>query len=145
MARLKTYRKSTWAQQYSFLVDDADYEWLSQYRWKGVKQKQRKAGNVYIFTDFFDDELKPSATRRNGVLYLHRLIMQPPYGFQVDHINHNTLDYRRLNLRIVTPSENSLNNASRFSDRRKVSPNAKTARYTVKFNGVTLGKLHELV
>lgn len=40
---------------------------------------------------------------------MHRLIIGAPDGMIVDHINHNRLDNRRQNLRIVTPSENMRN------------------------------------
>jgi len=40
---------------------------------------------------------------------LHNIIMDCPEGMRVDHINHNTLDNRKQNLRIVEYSKNSSN------------------------------------
>jgi hypothetical protein len=39
-------------------------------------------------------------------VYLHRLLMDCPSGFHVDHKNHQTLDCRRANLEVVTHTEN---------------------------------------
>jgi len=41
--------------------------------------------------------------------YIHRMIMRPAKGFVVDHINRNTLDNRRSNLRVCTQHENCCN------------------------------------
>ena len=38
---------------------------------------------------------------------MHRLLMNPPSGMVVHHINNNGLDNRRLNLEIVTPKANT--------------------------------------
>lgn len=45
--------------------------------------------------------------------YLHRFIMQPPPRMQVDHVNGNTLDCRRANMRIASASENCRNRGKR--------------------------------
>lgn len=40
---------------------------------------------------------------------IHRLILNCPNNMDVDHINHNTFDNRKENLRIVTRSQNNMN------------------------------------
>jgi hypothetical protein len=40
---------------------------------------------------------------------LHNLILNPPRGFIVDHINGDTLDNRRCNLRIASKAQNARN------------------------------------
>lgn len=41
--------------------------------------------------------------------YYHRHIMQPPKDKVIDHINHNSLDNRRQNLRVTTQASNCRN------------------------------------
>jgi hypothetical protein len=76
------------------LVDDADLPFASQHKWR-LQRIQKSKTFVYAVT---------------GVgVYLHRLITQAGPGQLVDHINHNTLDNRRSNLRLCTHSQNLVN------------------------------------
>lgn len=60
-----------------------------------------------------------------NMVFMHHLVLGRMDGKQVDHINHNTLDNRKTNLRVVTPSQNQFN-------RRKVKPNSAS-----RFKGVS--------
>lgn len=79
------------------VVDDDVYEWASQHKWC-------VGGSVEL----------PYAIRKikRGekwtTVKLHRLIMGEP-SLMVDHIDGNTLDNRRSNLRTATPSQNKQN------------------------------------
>jgi len=80
----------------SVLVDDADYEKVSKIKWHLSKR-----GYTQTFI--------------NGKrIYLHRMIMwneikKSNFSLVVDHINHDPLDNRKSNLRLVTKSQNSAN------------------------------------
>ena len=52
-----------------------------------------------------------SGTRKH--ITMHSLIMSPPAGFVVDHINGDGLDNRRANLRIASMSQNMANSRVR--------------------------------
>ena len=52
----------------------------------------------------------------NGKRYfLHNLIMQPPKGYVVDHVNGDSTDNRRDNLRLCTPSQNMQNRRGKLA------------------------------
>lgn len=74
------------------LIDDKDFELVSQYKWRlhAGKDKHYYAV-VYV-------KCRP--------ILMHRLIMQPGKGKVVDHINGDGLDNTRKNLRVCTQSQN---------------------------------------
>jgi len=80
------------------IVDESDYEWLSQWKWHCC--------NGYAMR----------AEYKNGdrkTINMHRVILQPPDNLYTDHINCNKLDNRRQNLRACTNQENHRNMKSR--------------------------------
>lgn len=59
------------------------------------------------------------AVRREGgkIIYLHRFLMRPDNGKEVDHRNGVRTDCRRSNLRICTKSQNRKNNRKKRNSR----------------------------
>lgn len=76
------------------IVDAEDYEWLCKYKWHALRDKR----NYYVRN-----------RRKEGVVSMHRVILNAPRGLVVDHINHNSLDNRKKNLRLCTVSQNNMN------------------------------------
>lgn len=80
------------------LVDDSDYEWIN-----GMKWTYLSSGYAYRKTP----RPKPKA------VLMHRLVLSAKPNEQVDHINGNKLDNRRVNLRVCTSSQNNANKPGR--------------------------------
>ena len=83
------------------MVDPADYEELNQHKWCA----SHKSGRIYALR----------RTKGGRMVYMHRQIMRASKGTVVDHIDHNTLNNRRCNLRLVTPEQNYANVGPRGS------------------------------
>ncbi len=79
-------------------VDDEDFEYLNQWKWWYSDGCAKKS--VYM-----------NGKRKPAGAYMHRLIMNTPPGMDTDHINGNSLDNRRCNLRVCTHAENLRNKA----------------------------------
>ena len=112
------------------LVDDEDFESLSQFKWYACWYKQTR-------------QFRAVRSRRvNGkgqIILMHRQISGFPDCY-VDHVNGNSLDNRRSNLRPCTAAQNQCNRTraannlsgfkgvDRFQDkwRAKIALNAKT-------------------
>lgn len=80
------------------LVDDEDFERLNFWNWYC-----KENGNTrYAVSD-------KMVNRVRAHRLMHRVILNPPKELYIDHINHNGLDNRKENLRIVTKSMNAAN------------------------------------
>jgi hypothetical protein len=80
------------------MVDDADFEWLNQWKWCPLK----KGRNVYANRNS-QEEGKKRKVR------MHRLILGAEPGQIVDHADGNSLNNQRWNLRFCTKSQNNSN------------------------------------
>ena len=94
---------------YKTIVDKDDFEYLSQYKWTA----QPKHGNVYAFR--MSKRTKPYEKRHT--IFMHREILKARENFLVDHINHNTLDNRKSNLRECSHSENMRNRVLQINNK----------------------------
>jgi hypothetical protein len=88
-------------------VDNEDFYCFNKYRWHCIKECGK-----YRVKRYFDLP-KLNGKRREKKKYLSREIMCAPIGMDVDHINHNTLDNTRKNLRVCTHSQNVRNSSIR--------------------------------
>lgn len=78
------------------IVDDEDYDYLSQFKWSvtstGYAHRNAKIG-----------------LNKRRYIKMHAVVAQTPQGMETDHINRNRLDNRKSNLRICTHTENMRN------------------------------------
>ena len=85
------------------MVDDADFDWLNQWKWCLNAQ-------LYVIK---------SAGIKNKKIRMHRLILNPPIGMFCDHIDGNKRNNQRNNLRICSISENGMNSKKRSNSESK--------------------------
>jgi hypothetical protein len=94
--------KGLWA-----LVDDEDYEELSNYNWYANKNHKI----IYA--------IRTCKKEDPTTMLMHRQIMRAKKDQIMDHINGNGLDNRKINLRFCTNAQNQFN--SRIKNRFKTS------------------------
>ena len=87
------------------LVDDADYEWLNQWKWQCVKT----TSTMYAA---FVKKYKRRNKRTSRMIFMHRIILDidgKSGRIKSDHRDGDGLNNRRNNLRIATNSQNQQN------------------------------------
>lgn len=114
------------------IVDDEDFERLSQYKW------------YYHHEGYAVRNSKENMRRR--LISMHRIINNTPDGKVTDHINGDKLDNRKSNLRSCTHAENARNSKLRSdssSGMKGVYKIIKKSKYTYwcgRVTGVRNGK-----
>lgn len=91
-------------QGYTTVIDAADADMVTLRRWCATVTA---AGYVYAMR-----RQRGLDSVRRPVM-LHRVILEAPDGYDVDHINGDTLDNRRGNLRLATRQQNTANGRRR--------------------------------
>jgi len=81
------------------IVDKDDFERLKPYRWFSLWNR----------CGYYAVRNVRRCERRRLQIMMHREIVGAPKGVLVDHINGNTLDNRKANLRLATASQNMYN------------------------------------
>lgn len=88
------------------IVDDADYEYLSQWKWYA-----KNCGTVWYAMR------GQRVGKRTKQLSMHRILLDPADDIMVDHVNLDGLDNRRENLRTCTKAENMRNDGIRVNSK----------------------------
>jgi hypothetical protein len=89
--------------EFDVLIDDDEYITVSSHTWTPSIRCSRGSKQVYFTTWVYNNENK------RKMIYLHRFLMGLPKGCLVDHVNGNTLDNTKRNLRLCTAFDNSAN------------------------------------
>lgn len=124
------------------LVDDQDYSWLSKYNWH---HRSSAGSKEYAQTSLYVGKRGKRYAQRN--VLMHRMIMgvvDAGRSIEVDHINGNSLDNRRENLRLCTATENKQNirnskNATGYKGLNVVRPTKRYPRGGFAVNIVVRG------
>jgi len=121
--------KNKWTQ-----IDIGDIGLVSDMRWSA----DVRGDLVYVKAYSQEDNVRKTH-------YMHSLISGTPKGMVTDHINKNTLDNRRSNLRVCTYGENMMNKVVQKECGRNyvgvfLKPDCKSWRCSINFKGEVVFK-----
>src|SRR4051812_13279336 len=98
------------------LVDDSDFPLLSEFKWCYRAERDGRQGYAVRHR---------KVDGKDRLCYLHREVLPAPEGHEVIFLNHDKLDCRRANLRVVSKHEARQHHRVRRDSKSK----AKGVRY----------------
>jgi hypothetical protein len=118
------------------LVDDADFDWLNQWKWTAHKDR---------FDKWYARRLQWTGVIYKTI-YMHRLILNASKGAEVDHKDGDGLHNCRRNLRESTHKQNSANQKAKSNTGYKGVILERGGRYSahiyVNRKHITLGRFN---
>lgn len=113
------------------MVDDEDFDYLSQWKW-GISKGYATRKSYLGFID---------GKHKRGFFSMHRVINKTLVGMDTDHINGDRLDNRKENLRSATRTENIFNRPKHKNSRSGYKgvnwrKDLKKWRAEIQFNGI---------
>lgn len=111
-------------------IDEEDIDLVKYFTWNIQEQPKKKGPSTfYVGTHIKNDG-------KHYTLRIHRLLMNPPKGMDVDHINQDPLNNTRANLRIVTRQQNCFNTSAKgyYFDKTKQKYRAAIAAYGKRYH-----------
>ena len=88
-------------------IDSCDMELASNFLWR--LRRHVKIGEKFYAEATIPEDCKHLYNCSKKRTSLHRVLLNAPDGFDVDHVNGDGLDCRRSNIRIATKSQNASN------------------------------------
>lgn len=114
-------------------IDPEDYDKVSQYPWYLLPKRCKSDNSKYFRVGTVLHSLKEDGTATSKTIYLHRLVMGlPDSSLDVDHVNNDTLDNRKSNLKIETHSQHSI-----ITQRRRKEKKCASSQVTFTFGTET--------
>jgi hypothetical protein len=109
----------------SVMVNDEDFEWLSEYSFTLIDSRRHKKPQNYRFVK---TNIITTSRKRTSVTIQHLIMGKAPKGYKIDHIDRDTLNNQRDNLRFVT---------------NRVSSHNQSVKGVSRYRGVTWDKEHQ--
>jgi hypothetical protein len=114
--------------QHAVLVDQQDYAYLTQWRWSFMTSRWRWGAKVYARRSVWVRDAAAPKGGRIVTLYMHRVILTERMGLappsathEGDHIDVDSLNNTRANLRWSTKSEQMANQRPRITKAQKIA------------------------